>query len=122
MAATLPIPATMSSTDAPSAPKAGKVQSQADIVAILKKSGMRALGGGLSGAAAMGINVGALMWLRTTINYQYRNGTTMAVALKTLYKVGGWESGLECIINYTKCVCVCMCMYVCVGVYVYPPT
>lgn len=86
MAATLPIPATMSS-DAPSAPKA-KVQSQADIVAILKKSGMRALGGGLSGAAAMGINVGALMWLRTTINYQYRNGTTMSVALKTLYKVG----------------------------------
>jgi hypothetical protein len=43
----------------------GGKQSQADIVAILKKSGMRALGGGISGAAAMGINVGALMWLRT---------------------------------------------------------
>jgi len=40
---------------------------------ILKKSAMRALGGGISGAAAMGINVGALMWLRTTVNYQYRN-------------------------------------------------
>lgn len=89
MATTLPIPAgtaptpTMSDAGAPKA----KVQSQADIIAILKKSGMRALGGGLSGAAAMGINVGALMWLRTTINYQYRNGTTMSVALKTLYKV-----------------------------------
>lgn len=23
-----------------------------------------------------------------TINYQYRNGTTMSVALRTLYKVG----------------------------------
>jgi len=28
--------------------------------------------GGLSGAAAMGINVGTLMWLRTTINYQVK--------------------------------------------------
>lgn len=29
------------------------------------------------------------MWLRTTVNYQYRNGTSMAVALKTLYAEGG---------------------------------
>ena len=36
--------------------------------------------GGLAGAAAMGINVCALMWIRTTINYQYRFGTgTMEV-------------------------------------------
>lgn len=82
---TAPPTATTMADAAPKAP--AKPQSQADIVAILKKSGMRALGGGLSGAAAMGINVGALMWLRTTINYQYRNGTTMSVALKTLYKV-----------------------------------
>jgi len=29
------------------------------------------------------------MWLRTTMNYQYRYGTTTTVALKTLYQEGG---------------------------------
>eukprot|EP00578_Thalassiosira_sp_NH16_P026400 CAMPEP_0181103240 /NCGR_PEP_ID=MMETSP1071-20121207/14759_1 /TAXON_ID=35127 /ORGANISM="Thalassiosira sp., Strain NH16" /LENGTH=252 /DNA_ID=CAMNT_0023186299 /DNA_START=1 /DNA_END=759 /DNA_ORIENTATION=- len=37
----------------------------------------------------MGLNVGALMWMRTTVNYQYRNGTSFPVALKTLYADGG---------------------------------
>jgi hypothetical protein len=37
----------------------------------------------------MGINVCTLMWMRTTINYQYRYGTTTMVALKTLYADGG---------------------------------
>jgi len=46
-------------------------------------------GGGLSGAAAMGINVATLMWLRTTVNYQYRYGTGTFTALSTLYKEGG---------------------------------
>lgn len=41
---------------------------------ILDKSLKRALGGGLSGALAMGINVGTLMWMRTTINFQLRHG------------------------------------------------
>ena len=35
-----------------------------------------ALGGGISGGIAMFVNVGALMWLRTTINYQYRYGAS----------------------------------------------
>lgn len=35
------------------------------------------------------IQVGALMWLRTTINYQYRHGTSTTTALKTLYREGG---------------------------------
>jgi hypothetical protein len=48
----------------------------------------RALGGGIPGAAAMGIQVCSLMWLRTTVNYQYRNGGTMTNAFKTLYAVG----------------------------------
>ena len=48
-----------------------------------------ALGGGLSGAVAMFANVGTLMWLRTTVNYQYRYGTTTTVALRTLYADGG---------------------------------
>lgn len=36
----------------------------------LKRAGKRALGGGLPGAAAMGVQVLSLMWLRTTVNYQ----------------------------------------------------
>lgn len=56
---------------------------------ILSKALHRALGGGLSGAAAMVIQVSSLMWLRTTMNYQYRHGTSTTVALKTLYKEGG---------------------------------
>jgi hypothetical protein len=55
----------------------------------MKKAGYRALGGGLSGAAAMVIQVGSLMWLRTTMNYQYRYGTNTTTALKTLYADGG---------------------------------
>jgi len=51
----------------------------------LKKS----LGGGLAGAMAMTIQVTSLMWLRTTMNYQYRYGTSTTQALKTLYKDGG---------------------------------
>merc|ERR1711966_582538 len=45
--------------------------------------------GGLAGAVAMGANVGCLMWMRTTVNYQYRNGTSFPVALRTLYADGG---------------------------------
>ncbi|KAF8435501.1 mitochondrial carrier [Boletus edulis BED1] len=50
----------------------------------------RALGGGLSGAAAMVLQVLALMPLRTVMNYQYRYGTTSTQAIKTLYEDGGW--------------------------------
>lgn len=49
----------------------------------------RAAQGGLAGAAAMGINVCTLMWMRTTINYQYRYGTSTTEAFKALYKDGG---------------------------------
>lgn len=37
----------------------------------------------------MGIQVCSLMWLRTTVNYQYRNGGSMTNAFKTLYADGG---------------------------------
>eukprot|EP01038_Epipyxis_sp_PR26KG_P010415 gene10415-13991_t len=60
-----------------------------DTWAILQKAARRAGEGGLAGAAAMAINVCSLMWIRTTINYQYRYGTSMGVAFKTLYKDGG---------------------------------
>lgn len=56
---------------------------------ILAAAGKKALGGGLPGMAAMGIQVGSLMWLRTTVNYQYRYGTSTMEALRTLYKEGG---------------------------------
>lgn len=59
------------------------------IMQIFKESGQKALGGGISGAVAMGVNVLTLMWMRTTINYQYRHGTTTTVALKTIYSQGG---------------------------------
>lgn len=39
---------------------------------VLRNAGKKALGGGIPGAAAMAIQVLSLMWLRTTVNYQYR--------------------------------------------------
>jgi hypothetical protein len=56
---------------------------------IMSKAGASAFRGGIAGACAMGANVACLMWMRTTVNYQYRNGTTFPVALRTLYADGG---------------------------------
>eukprot|EP00607_Mallomonas_marina_P005558 CAMPEP_0182427398 /NCGR_PEP_ID=MMETSP1167-20130531/17142_1 /TAXON_ID=2988 /ORGANISM="Mallomonas Sp, Strain CCMP3275" /LENGTH=290 /DNA_ID=CAMNT_0024609601 /DNA_START=138 /DNA_END=1007 /DNA_ORIENTATION=- len=60
-----------------------------DITQALNKAAARALQGGLAGAAAMAINVCSLMWIRTTINYQYRYGTSTTQAFKNLYADGG---------------------------------
>jgi len=49
-----------------------------------------ALGGGLSGAAAMVLQVLTLMPLRTVMNYQYRYGSTTTQAINTLYNDGGF--------------------------------
>ena len=49
----------------------------------------RSIQSGISGAAAMGINVATFMWMRTTINYQYVHGTGTLQTMKTLYKEGG---------------------------------
>ncbi|GLI70756.1 hypothetical protein VaNZ11_015784 [Volvox africanus] len=56
---------------------------------IMSVAGKKALSGGVPGMVAMAIQVLSLMWLRTTINYQYRYGTTTLEALKTLYAQGG---------------------------------
>ena len=56
---------------------------------ILDKSAASAMRGGIAGGLAMGANIGCLMWLRTTMNYQYRYGTSMRGALTTLYADGG---------------------------------
>ncbi len=36
---------------------------------IMDKAAKSALRGGTAGAVAMGLNVGALMWMRTTVSY-----------------------------------------------------
>ena len=36
---------------------------------IMDKAAKSALRGGTAGAVAMGLNVGALMWMRTTVRY-----------------------------------------------------
>lgn len=56
---------------------------------VLDKAAKSAARGGAAGACAMGANVACLMWMRTTVNYQYRNGTTFPNALKALYADGG---------------------------------
>ena len=48
-----------------------------------------ALRSGAAGSAAMATQVTALMWLRTTVNYQYRHGGGTRGALRALYADGG---------------------------------
>ena len=55
------------------------------VLEALKKAG----GGGAAGAAAMAANVAALMWLRTTVCFQYRYGMSTTVAMRHLYNDGG---------------------------------
>ena len=56
---------------------------------IISKSLNKAFKGGISGATAMVCQVGSLMWLRTTMNYQYRYGYSTSTAIKKLYYEGG---------------------------------
>lgn len=56
---------------------------------VMDKAAKSAMRGGLAGAAAMGANVACLMWMRTTVNYQYRSGVNFPTALRTLYADGG---------------------------------
>mmetsp|Transcript_22596 Transcript_22596/g.62842 ORF Transcript_22596/g.62842 Transcript_22596/m.62842 type:complete len:293 (+) Transcript_22596:154-1032(+) len=56
---------------------------------IMDKAGKSAFRGGIAGACAMGANVACLMWMRTTVNYQYRNGTSFPAALRAIYADGG---------------------------------
>lgn len=56
---------------------------------ILQKSFNKALNGGLSGSVAMGFQVCSMMWLRTTLNYQYKHGGTFINNIKYLYSQGG---------------------------------
>jgi hypothetical protein len=64
-------------------------QAAVDWNGILKKSSKRALGGGKAGAAAAVVQVCTLMWLRTSMNYQYRYGGNLKTSLETLWSQGG---------------------------------
>ncbi|KAG8962469.1 hypothetical protein FRC03_004214 [Tulasnella sp. 419] len=61
-----------------------------DVEFDLKGALKKALGGGLSGAAAMVLQVATLMPLRTVMNYQYRYGTSTKQAIITLWNDGGY--------------------------------
>ena len=54
----------------------------------LNKTIKKSIGGGVTGASAMVINVTSMMWLRTTMNYQYRYGISTNQAIKKLYSEG----------------------------------
>ena len=56
---------------------------------VLQNAAKRAVGGGVPGALAMVIQVLALMWMRTTINYQHSKGLSTRQALAALYAEGG---------------------------------
>mmetsp|Transcript_8042 Transcript_8042/g.11493 ORF Transcript_8042/g.11493 Transcript_8042/m.11493 type:complete len:289 (-) Transcript_8042:422-1288(-) len=66
-----------------------KTEEELSFKEIVDKATKSAIRGGTAGAVAMGANVACLMWMRTTVNYQYRNGTSFPTALKTLYADGG---------------------------------
>ena len=48
----------------------------------------KSINAGLAGSTAMCIQVTSLMWLRTTMNYQYRYGSSMKQSFTTLYNDG----------------------------------
>jgi hypothetical protein len=56
---------------------------------IFQKASKKALGGGKAGASAAVVQVCSLMWLRTSMNYQYRYGGNLQSSLKTLWEEGG---------------------------------
>jgi Mitochondrial carrier protein len=60
-----------------------------DYRAIFTKASKKALGGGKAGAAAAVVQVTALMWLRTAMNYQYVYGGNLSTSLQTLWDQGG---------------------------------
>ncbi len=72
---------------APPPPSADPREALSHAVAKAKKEALR---GGVPGMLAMVGQVSTLMWLRTTVNYQYAHGgTSMRAALAALWKQGG---------------------------------
>lgn len=78
-----------SSTMTSDAAAATAAAAPVDWKAITQKASKRALGGGKAGASAAVVQVFSLMWLRTSMNYQYRYGGDLGSSLKTLWAEGG---------------------------------
>lgn len=56
---------------------------------ILQQSYKKAINGGGAGFLAMTFQVTGIMWMRTIVNHQYRNGGTFMSTFGKLYKEGG---------------------------------
>jgi len=56
---------------------------------ILEKALNRSLNAGIAGYSAMIFQVSSMMWLRTTMNYQFKNGGSTLDTIKLLYKEAG---------------------------------
>lgn len=50
---------------------------------------LKSIKSGTAGASAMAVQVISLMWMRTTMNYQFKNGGSFFETLSLLYKQGG---------------------------------
>lgn len=50
---------------------------------------MKSIKSGTAGASAMAVQVCSLMWMRTAMNYQFKNGGNFVETLKILYQQGG---------------------------------
>lgn len=67
----------------------GMAEKPQPLSAALTDAGKKALGGGLAGSLAMVVQVLALMWMRTTINFQHKYGMSTRKAMAELYAQGG---------------------------------
>lgn len=56
---------------------------------VYQKASKKALGGGKAGASAAVVQVLSLMWLRTSMNRQYRYGGDLRSSLQALWEEGG---------------------------------
>lgn len=68
---------------------AAKKKKDVSFGAVVKKAAGSAFRGGLPGLLAMVVQVLALMWMRTLVNYQYSKGGSFSEAFTTLYNEGG---------------------------------
>lgn len=57
--------------------------------AVIKNALKKAFRGGIPGFFAAVVQILALMWLRTTMNYQFKTGMSFTAALRSLWAEGG---------------------------------
>jgi len=74
---------------ASAAPAAIQAMGDVNLASVIAMAMQKAVRSGSAGFIAGTMQVLAFMWLRTTMNYQYKFGGTMSETLKKLYKEGG---------------------------------